>query len=408
MSYLKKTIKGTTWIGGFRLVSRLISFTKLGLIARLLSPEQFGIYGIATLVLAFLEIFTETGINTVLIQKKKTINNYINTAWCVSIVRGIGMSSVIYASSGLVGYFFGNEESIHLLKTISIVPLIRGFINPSVVKFQKDLEFAKEFWYRLIVFLVDAVVAVVAVYLTHSPNGLIVGFIAGAIIELGFSFLYASPRPQFTYDYNQIKEIVTKGKWITASRISEYLFGQGDDVVVGKLLGTGSLGIYQAAYKLSTLPVSEVADVIGKVTFPVLVKLSTEKDRVKEAYTKIVWVNFGAAVMLGFVLFVFVHPIVQFLLGSQWSGVETIARILIFFGISKAVTTSFYTLFYSFGRQDIVTKITVINTVALGLILYPALRVGGLEGVSYAVLISSLVGLPYAYSKQQSLLRSSQ
>jgi O-antigen/teichoic acid export membrane protein len=88
MGYQKEALKGITFIGLIRVVTRLLSFIKTIIIARILSPYQFGAFGIATLVLVFAEILTETGVNTFLIQEKEEINEYIDTSWLVSIIRG--------------------------------------------------------------------------------------------------------------------------------------------------------------------------------------------------------------------------------------------------------------------------------------------------------------------------------
>ena len=404
MGYLRQTVSGTTWVGGFRVASRLVAFVKLGVIARLLTPDQFGVYGIATIILAFLEIFTETGVNTVLIQTKERIHKYINTAWCVSILRGMFMSLVIFLTSGLVSQFFDNSEAKILLRLISVVPLIRGFINPSVVIFQKELLFKKEFWFRLVVFSTDALAAVLLVLVYRSPQGLIGGFIVGAVVELLLSFIISKPRPRLIFSKMRWNEIISKGKWVTGSRISEYLFSQGDDIVVGKLLDVGSLGLYQAAYKLSTLPVSEVADVIGKVTFPVFSKISEDNQRLKSAFYKSFIVSLTVAFGLGFFIYVFSEQLILILLGNNWLSVEPLLKVLLIFGVIKASTTSLYSLFLSLGRQDIVTKITSVNTVFLAIIVIPAIAMYGLMGAPYAVVVASLVGLPYGLAMQHKLL----
>ena len=92
MGYSRDAFKGVSWMSGFRIVSRGVAFLKMAVIARILSPAQFGIYGIATLVLALLEILTETGINIILIQSKNEIDEYNNSAWVVSIIRGTFIS----------------------------------------------------------------------------------------------------------------------------------------------------------------------------------------------------------------------------------------------------------------------------------------------------------------------------
>ena len=88
MGYYKQAVNGISWMGGLRLFTRLLALIKIAILARILLPFQFGIYGIATLVLGFLEMLTETGINIFLIQQKEQIDEYVNSAWVVSIIRG--------------------------------------------------------------------------------------------------------------------------------------------------------------------------------------------------------------------------------------------------------------------------------------------------------------------------------
>src|SRR3990167_7344642 len=96
MGYKTDAFKGISWIGILRASTRGITFVRLAILARILSPAQFGVFGIATLVLSLLEIITETGINVFLIQKKD-IKSYINSAWIVSIVRGFIIAIFLFA-----------------------------------------------------------------------------------------------------------------------------------------------------------------------------------------------------------------------------------------------------------------------------------------------------------------------
>ncbi|MCX6706305.1 MAG: oligosaccharide flippase family protein, partial [Candidatus Woesebacteria bacterium] len=148
MGYFKDTLKGLSWMGGLRGSTRIIAFIKILILARILSPNEFGLFGIAMLFLSLLEIISETGVNIFLIQEGDDIDSFIDTAWIVSIVRGILIALVLFLLSPTISRFFNSPQSLNIMYLISLAPLIRGFINPSVVKFQKNLLFAKEFIYR--------------------------------------------------------------------------------------------------------------------------------------------------------------------------------------------------------------------------------------------------------------------
>ena len=98
MGYFQTALRGLSWMGALRVVTRSLALVKIAILARILVPAQFGIYGIATLVLGFLEMLTETGINIFLIQKNKKVDEYVNSAWVVSIVRGFLISFLMVSS----------------------------------------------------------------------------------------------------------------------------------------------------------------------------------------------------------------------------------------------------------------------------------------------------------------------
>ena len=96
MGYLRQTVKGLGWIGGLRGLTRFVTFIKLAILARILTPFDFGLFGIAALVLAFLEIISETGINIFLLQRKEGWKDFLDSAWVISITRGILVSLTIF------------------------------------------------------------------------------------------------------------------------------------------------------------------------------------------------------------------------------------------------------------------------------------------------------------------------
>lgn len=218
MGYTRDAIKGISWVAVLRAATRSISFFKTIILARILVPAQFGAYGVALLVLGFLEVMTETGVNVLLVQEKE-INKFINSAWIVSIIRGIIIALAIIIATPFIVAFFNSPDSALLLYLISIVPFLRGFINPSVVKFQKELHFHKEFWYRFASFSIDAVVGIVFTIITRHPAGIIIGLIAGVLVEVVLSYFIVKPIPIFAVNKEYFMKIIHRGKWITAGGI---------------------------------------------------------------------------------------------------------------------------------------------------------------------------------------------
>ena len=127
-------------MAALRVFTRGLAIAKIAILARILVPAQFGIYGIATIVLGFFETLTETGINIFLIQDKQKIDEYVDSAWVVSIIRGVVISLAILLLIPVIIAFFHTPGAKEILLLVSLVPLIRGFVNPACIKFQKNLE----------------------------------------------------------------------------------------------------------------------------------------------------------------------------------------------------------------------------------------------------------------------------
>lgn len=394
MGYTGEAIRGMSWLGAFRLFSRALSFFRTLIIARILSPSQFGVYGIVTLVLALIEILTETGINVFLIQKKENVDHYINTAWFVSIVRGFLISAVILLSAEYISSFYQNSELLPLLRLIGIIPFVRGFINPSVVKFQKNLNFNKEFYYRSSIFLVETLVSVSLVIVIKNPSALIYGLLTSAIFEVIISHAIIKPIPNFSFSNQFFREIISNGKWVTSGGILAYLFQNGDNAVIGKMLGTGSLGIYDMAYSISMLPINEISDIVARITFPVYVKISDDRRRLRRAYFRMSILTILLVFPVLMCFLIFPKELILLFLGPKWIQGENIIRIisiLAFFSILSSPTGA---MFYSVGKQKYLTLLTGISFIVMAVSIVPLINIFGTAGAAISVTISSAIAFP--------------
>ena len=376
---------------------RGMTLIKVVILARILTPSQFGVYGIAVLVLGLLEILTETGINVVLIQEEGKTDKFISTAWIVSIFRGILISLIILAFAPFISGFFGSANALNLIRFAVLIPLIRGFINPSIVKFQKELAFNKEFWFRSSLFLVDTAFAIALGIITKSEYALIWGMLIAAAFEVVVSFFIVKPIPKVEFDFAKVKKVISRGKWITLAGTFEYLFGHIDDIAVGKLLGIAPLGLYQQAYRVSTLPIAEVGEIFNKVTFPTYIKVSGDRQRLKKAFLKVTSVISLLVIPFGLILFFFAREVVLVLLGDKWLEASEVLKVLAVFGILKAISNSAYSLFLSLKKQEIITLITLVGILGLSIPLIPLINKFGIVGAAYATIIGTLAVAPITF-----------
>jgi len=218
---------------------------------------------------------------------------------------------------------------------------------------------------------------------------------AGALLESVMSHLLISPKPKFfKYKKDQIKDMLNMGKWVTGATIFNYFFENGDDMVVGKLLGANSLGIYQAAYKLSTLPITEITKVFNQVTFPIYSNISGDVRRLKKAFIKTTITVSMIVIPMGLVLYYFATEIVLIVLGPNWISVIPVLKILSVFGMVRAITFSMNPLFNSLKKQDYLSHITLFSLVAMLVTIVPFVKNYQILGAGYSVLLATTLTLP--------------
>lgn len=405
MGYTSQAIKGIMWAGGLSVFLRAISFFRVVVLARLLVPSEFGQFGIAVLALTLLETFTETGVNVFLIQEKNSLAKYLNSAWIVSIMRGGIIFFVMLSFANVIANFFRTPSAGPLLILFSAVPLIRGFINPAIVKFQKEINFAKEFFFRLTISLTEAFVVISFAFFTHSALALVIGAIASAILELALSFSLIFPRPRLKMQKAYFGKIIHHGKWVTFSGIFNYLFHNLDSLVIGKILGPSSLGLYQMAYNISMLPLRGAADIAAKVTFPIYALISEDRKRLKRAFLKSLVVLSIITIAFGIVFSLFSHEAVRLILGHEWLGITNVLQILVIFGVIRAISGYSSALLFSVGKQKYVTLVTLASFFALGVTIIPLVYFYGIYGAGISALIGSLASLPFMFYFTLKVLR---
>ncbi len=393
MGYFKDTIKAVSWSGALRITIRTMTIARIAILARILSPDDFGLFGIAAITLAMLEVLLETGVNVFLIQEKSDIKKYISSAWMVSIVRGAVISLILVIASPFVAEFFNNPNARNIILLIAVVPFLRGFINPSIVFFQKNIQFHKEFFYRASLFFIDTVITVGLALITQSVYSLVFGIIAAAIFEIIISFVVVSPRPKISFNFDYMKLIFHRGKWVTMFGIFSYLAKQGDTIAVGRIMDTASLGMYNMAYVIGTLPI-EASDVVNQVVFPVYVRIAHEKKRLLRAFLK---TSFILTVLTGFVcsiIYFFAPVIVLIFLGDQWISIVPVLKLIAIYGVLRAVFGSVSALFLSVEKQSYVTLMTFFRVFGILVTIVPLVTAFGLMGAVYSIIISVVIEIP--------------
>jgi O-antigen/teichoic acid export membrane protein len=383
-----KVIKGGVWVFAFRIINRGLGLIRTVVLAHLLAPQDFGLFGIGMLAIATLETFSQTGFQAALIQKKGNVKAYLDTAWTVSAIRGVLLFIILVCSAPLIAAFFNSPQATLVVKVIAISTLLSGFGNIGILFFQKELEFHKQFIYEFSATLTDLTTALFLALVLRNFWALVYAGLAANFIRFLSSYILHPYRPRISFQKEQVQELLGYGKWVFASSVLIFLITQGDDIFVGRILGVTALGIYQMAYLFSNLPATEITHVISKVTFPAYSKVKDDPERLRESYLKVLQLTAFISIPLAGAIFILAPQFTKIFLGNKWLPMVPPVKILVLAGMIRSLAATTGPVFGGIGKPHIDTKWQIIRFMVLAVSIYPLTAAWHMVGTSFAVLLS--------------------
>jgi O-antigen/teichoic acid export membrane protein len=387
----KKVVRSGLWVFASRILNRGLGFVRTIVLAYLLAPEDFGLLGIALLTASTLETFSQTGFTSALIQKKGKVEDYLDTAWTVSALRGTVLFFILFFSAPLVATFFNSSAATSVIRVVALFTLFSAFQNIGILFFQKELEFNKQFFYEFAATLANLIVAIPLAFVLRNVWALVWGGLASSVFRLVLSYTLHPYRPRIQFDRERFLELLRFGKWVLGSTILIFLVTQGDDIFVGKVLGLTALGLYQLAYILSNLPATEITHIVSRVTFPAYSKCQEDLPKLKSAYLKVLqFISFLSFPLAG-AIFIFAPDFVRIFMGDKWAPMIPAVRVLVLAGLVRSIAATTGPIFHALGKPRIDTTWQVIRFLVLLILIYPLTLWLNILGTSIAVFISTLV-----------------
>lgn len=390
---LQRTIRGGAWMSLLRASEYVAQVVRIVVLARMLGPEDFGLFGIALVVITIFDAISETGIQQALIQKKGDLRPYLDTAWTIQLARAILLLAVLLLLSPLVARFFEEPAAGPLLRVVAFSVVLRGFANIGVVYFLKELQFHKQFIYRMSRALVELSVAITAALLLSNAWALAWGFLAGNFSELILSYLIHPYRPKFHFKWLRARELYEFGRWIWAYSLISLLMSQ-DRVFIGKIAGSTALGLYQMSLRIVSMPMTAVTDVVYQVTFPAYSKIQEDISILKVRYLQALRLTAFLSIPMMGGMFFLAPDFTRILLGQKWVSIVQPVQALTLWGALISLAGTAGPLFSGIGRPDIVTKTQFAKLLLVLVTLYPLTVQWGILGTVMALTVAALVVEP--------------
>ena len=269
-----------SWNSSSVLVSHLIWLARSIIVARLLAPDDFGLWGMALTVLAAGTALTNVGLEGSIILKKFANDDehkrYLNTVWTAGLIRNLLLTLALLLSVRPVSQFYGADIS-GVLAALSFLPLINGFQNIGLVLLRKEVSFRKNSWFEQANNVCSTAIIVGLALWLRDVRALVWGQLLGAACGVVLSYLFHSFRPRFMLDRTAFGEAFRFGKFIFVIGVTTYVTTMADNIVVGNYPGAAALGAYVLAYNFTNLSVGIVSGTLNDVSLPAYSELQANR-----------------------------------------------------------------------------------------------------------------------------------
>ena len=387
-----RTLRGTAWAYGSYAGGQAVVLVSTAILARLLSPGEFGLVALAIVFITLLDTVADLGLSPALvISTEAQLRERANTVFGVTVGLGVALSAVTAAAAPLIAAFFDAPEVTPLLAVLGLNFLLRSLGATHYALAQKRIDFRSRTIAELAGVVARAATGIGLALAGAGAWSLVAGYLAGTCALTVALWVLVPWRPSQLPSRAQLPQMLGFGSKLTAVDVLAAVISQVDYIFVGRVLGTHALGLYTLGFRLPELLIISLAVVAGRVLFPALAAVS--RDALGGAF--LVSVRYAAVVAfpLAAGLAALAEPFVLAAFGEAWEGSIDSMRVLSLYGLGVAIGIPAGTAYKATGQAGILLKLAIPRT---------ALAVGSIalfvdEGIVAVAACQAAVAILFAF-----------
>lgn len=372
------------WVGLAATLGTLLNFVRSIVLARLLTPEMFGLMGIAGIAVRTIETFTRPGIAPALIARQREFDEAAATAFTLLVGRGIVLAILLTVLAPFVARFYEADQLTPVLQAMSLIFVIGGLANIQTIARQKEIDFRSLTFLALTSNLLGTVATILAAFLLRSVWALVIGQIATAAFNAFLSYLFVPGRIRFSFDRELARELVTYGRFITGSSIMMFMAAEIDTAVLGKLVGIETVGLYTFAFALANLATANISKSVSSVMMPAYSKLQDDPESLKRAFLRSLSFVMMLVMPVCAGLVLLAEPLIVFIYGERWAPAADALRILAFYGLFRSLASFSGYLFEGIGKPRNAFYIGAFRFGVVSVLVVPLVLWLGMPGAAIA------------------------
>jgi lipopolysaccharide exporter len=386
----RASARSVLWNGATFATSKLLVLVSTVVLARLLTPDDFGLVGIGLLIIGYLELANDFGISAAVVQNRDAPDRVANVAFWVNMALGSMLTVVGLAAAPIVADFFDEPRAAAVVRALSLSMFITSLGAIHEARLRRELRFRRRLAPELGRAIAKGGTAITLAAMGAGVWSLVWGQLAGEVTAAVFYWFAFRWRPAFVVDLGVARRLLGFGSQITLVGALGGVLRNADYVVVGRALGTRALGLYTLAFRMPQLLIEGAVTIVGQVAFPAFARVQLEPARLRSGLLRALRLTALVITPLGLGLAVVADPFVRAVYGERWEPAIEVMQLLAIYMVVQGASRLVGDVYKATGRAGILSKLAIVKL----LITIPLLVTfveGGIRGVALAQVLSAAI-----------------
>lgn len=392
MSLKQKTVSGLIWSTIDSIANFGIQFIVGIILARILTPVEFGLIGMIMIFVAISQSIVNSGFSQALIRKQDCSNTDYSTVFFFNLAIGVIMYIILYASASAISDFFKEPQLVEIIKVFSLIIIFESFTIIQRTILHKEVDFKLQAKISILSSIGAGIASILMAYNGFGVWSLVYLHLLRRSLNTILLWIWNKWRPTFVFNYNSFKELFGFGSKLLISGIIDTIYRNVYYLIIGKYFNAQELGYYTKADEFKKLPSENLNGIIGRVSFPILASIQNDKTRLKSHYKKLI----RSTMLITFTLMIgmaaVARPMILTLIGDKWEPSIIYLQMLCFVGMMYPLHALNLNMLQVSGRSDLFLKLEVIKKI----IAIPTIIIGIIWGIKIMI-VGMMINTLFAY-----------
>lgn len=366
----KDTLKGVKWTAIEKIALQGIQFVIGLILARLLTPSDFGLVGMLTIFISVSQTFVDGGFSNALIRKIDRTDTDCSTAFYFNIAIGIVCYGLLYVASPWVADFFNTPILGDLLKVLSLSIFINSLAVVQVAKLTVDINFKAQARATVLSVVLSGCIGIGLAYHGYGVWSLAWQTVFGALFKCIILWFQTKWKPKAVFSMDSFANLFSYGSKLLISNLIGTVYANMTTIAIGKFYTPKDLGYYSRGQQFAHLPSTAIIDTIGRVTFPILAKIQNDDARLASVYRKYIKVTSLPILFFLTLLAAIAKPLILVLLTEKWLDATLFLQIFCFAFMTEHISKLNLNLLQVKGRSDLYLRLEITKKIiAFGILM---------------------------------------